>query len=444
MDDTDSRLILFFKATKSLCNFPTGSLTLFELIENSWNVSPLDTMKIIMNWRDCRNGKGCHESLAALVYIEEVYKEWFQANFKIIPEYGSWLDLIKLWHYVNIESKTLIMDFIIDTLENDINTPDHKSITLLAKWIPSENSRWDRIKQPRFIIELCKNLFCINKVNNDIMSSLRKYVISPLRKRIYIVETKICNNQPIDYKYVPKIAMDKYSKIFINRDTATFKEYLKTIKNKEKTSDILLPHDLVRYYLNGNDKNSIIEEQWQVMRTKYVFTNSVAVCDISGSMIGLPMEISIALGLLCLFDNKVITFSEVPELYYIPDGSLYTQVKHMQDMMWGSNTSLEKVIDLALGLSDKINKIYIFSDMPFNQAFGYNFIKKTDSKIIFWNLRESTRLFPVTAYNNIIILSGFSVSILNSITSEDIGPLHIMLQIIRSSRYDLIVEPENI
>ena len=82
--------------------------------------------------------------------------------------------------------------------------------------------------------------------------------------------------------------------------------------------------------------------------------------------------------------------------------------------------------------------------MPFNQAFGYNFIKKTDSKIIFWNLRESTRLFPVTAYNNIIILSGFSVSILNSITSEDIGPLHIMLQIIRSSRYDLIVEPENI
>lgn len=452
----DPRLDLFFKTVRDICKFPLASDQLIDLVDNSWIVDPLDTMKIIINWRDCRGGKGDYDGpLTTLIHIEKMYKDWFQCNFKVIPEYGSWLDLIKLWHYVGEDSKNLIMDHIIETLESDFNASENESTTLLAKWIPSENSKWDRIKQPRFIIEMCRNLFQVIIVKNDHIRKLRKDVIAPLRKRIDIVETRICQNQSINYEHVPSVAMNKYKSIFISRDATGFMEYLEKVKNNEAKINVgqLFPHNLVRQYLKIDSKEDpVIEEQWRTMKEKYVFSNSIAVCDVSGSMEGTPMEVAIALGLLCLFNNRLITFSEVPELHYVPDGSLFSQVNNVKNMTWGSNTNFKGVMDLVLGLSTgNIERVYVFSDMQFDQAMGHTNMSLMKSKfkqanikmprIIFWNLRGSTKDFPATCMDNVVLLSGYSPSLLNSITNEDISPLQIMLQIIRSPRYDLIKKP---
>lgn len=451
----DPRLDLFFKSVNKSCEFPYESKYINDLIEKSWEVSPLDTMKIIMNWRDCRGGKGDNNSsISALLYIESKYPKWFQTNFETIPEYGSWLDLIKLWHYVSKNTKNLIMSFIIDTLDSDIMKPKNESVTLLAKWIPSENSKWDRIKKPRFIIELCKDLFQTDQVSSDLICILRKDILTPLRKRIDIVETNICQMQPIAYENVPSLAMNKYKKVFLNRDPIGFNEYLGKVIKKEKTinSSQLFPHDLVRQYLNGLPEDTVIEEQWLNIKKKYEFINSIAVCDVSGSMEGTPMEVSIALGLLCLCENRLITFSEIPELHFVPNGSLYSQVQSVKNMMWGSNTNFEAVMNLVLGLSVVIERVYIFSDMQFDKAMGHtniDFMKKKFSKakltmpqIIFWNLRGSTKDFPATSEDNIIILSGYYPSLINFINNTNINPLNVMLNIINDPRYDFVVSPQ--
>lgn len=451
---TDHRLNLFFKTVRDICDFPYGTDRLFDLIENSWLVDPLDTMKIIMNWRDCRGGKGDQDGpLSALIYIESNYNDWFNANFKVIPEYGSWLDLIKLWHFVGTESKNLIMYFIVDTLESDVEKSENESVSLLAKWIPSENSKWDRIKKPRFILELCRNLFHTENVNSYNICTLRKNILTPLRKKIDIVETRLCQRQPIIYQTVPSLAMHKYKSVFMHRDAIGFREYLSRVKTGESKINAgqLFPHDLVRQYLHGLEEDPVIEEQWRVIKEKYVFTNSIAVCDVSGSMDGTPMQVAIALGLLCLYDNRLITFSEIPELHYVPDGSLYSQVQNVKDMMWGSNTNFEGVMNLVLVLSKSIDRVYVFSDMQFDQAMGYSNMDLMKKKfrqanlkmpqIIFWNLRGSTKDYPAVCTENVVMLSGYSPTLLNFITDMEINPVKLMLQIIRSPRYDLIQSP---
>lgn len=451
---TDHRLNLFFKTVRDLCEFPYGSDRLFDLIENSWSVNPLDTMKIIMNWRDCRGGKGDRDGpLSALIYIENNYTEWFNVNFKIIHEYGSWLDLIKLWHFVSKDAKDLIMDYIIDTLENDVKKMENESVSLLAKWIPSENSKWDRFSKPRFVLELCRNLFHVEKVTGEHIRILRKIILTPLRKKIDIVETRICQRQPVDYEKVPSVAMNKYKHVFLSRDATGFKEFLTRVKSGESKINAgqLFPHDLVKQYLHGSPEDPVIEEQWRVIKEKFVFTNAIAVCDVSGSMDGTPMEVAIALGLLCLCNNRLITFSEIPELHFVPDGSLHSQVQNVKNMIWGSNTNFEGVMNLVLGLSTNIERVYVFSDMQFDQAMGYTNMELMKKKfiqanmkmpqIVFWNLRGSTKDYPAICTENVVMLSGYSPSLLNSITSTDINPLNVMLQIIRSPRYDLIISP---
>lgn len=456
MINIDYRINLFYRTVEDMYEFPNGSVYLFDLIDKSWKINPLDTIKIIFNWRDCREGKGnCDGALSSLLYIEYQYTEWFECNFKNIPKYGSWLDLIKLWHFVNYDkSKDSIMDFLIDTLENDLKKlENNEEITLLAKWIPSENSKWDRIKQPRFIIELCKNLFCINKVSNDHIRELRKNILSPLRKKIDLIETRICKGQHIDYEKVPSNAMNKYKKIFIKRDAFNFIKYLEELKPKEYITNFneLYPHDLVKQYLDGHPEDPIIEEKWIIMKERYKFTDSVAVCDVSGSMHGLPMCISIALSLLCLHNNRLITFSEIPEIHYVPDGSLYSQVQSVKDMMWGSIINIEYTMDLILKHFTDIKKVYIFTDMYISKAINDVKIENIKEKyiisniklpqIIFWNLHDSQKNDPIIN-DHIILLYGYSTSILKCIEKNNINQLNLMLNVINSSRYDVIKSPE--
>lgn len=167
------------------------------------------------------------------------------------------------------------------------------------------------------------------------------------------------------------------------------------------------------------------------------------------------------MGLLGLFENKLITFSENPTLHYVPDDSLYCQVQNVSKMPWGMNTNFEKVMDLIIGLShrseeQRIEKIFVFSDMQFDQAFRnadkthFETLKKRFEEaqlkmpqIIFWNLKGNTDDFPVKSdERGVILLSGYSPSMLNNIlNNQEMTPLSFLLTILNSPRYDRIQEP---
>jgi hypothetical protein len=272
----------------------------------------------------------------------------------------------------------------------------------------------------------------------------------------------------IEYSSVPSVAMNKYKKAFRRNDKERFQEFLTKVANGETkiNASQVYPHDLVRQYLTATKEDPVIEAQWKVIKEKAqqtgAFNDSIVVCDVSGSMEGTPMEVAIALGLLGLFENTLITFSEEPTLHRVPEGSLYEQVKNVRHMKWGYNTNFERVMDLVLGLcfrdpSKAIKRIYIFSDMQFDAAMGgrnldthfVNVQKRFAAadlempQIVFWNLRGETKDFPVSFdQKGVVLMAGYSPSLLNSLLDgEDITPLSIVQNIISSPRYDLVKAP---
>ena len=83
---------------------------------------------------------------------------------------------------------------------------------------------------------------------------------------------------------------------------------------------------------SASEEKTVAELQWKRMvddmTKKGKLTNCIAVCDVSGSMNGTPMEVSVALGLLVSelseepWKGHVITFSHNPQLHLIEGSNL--------------------------------------------------------------------------------------------------------------------------
>lgn len=479
-----ARVDFFFKLTRDIIQ----NIKFEEWLFASWNESPLDTMKIIFNSRDCRGGKGDRKPfLAAMHIISDNYPKWFEANYKFIPNYGRWLDLIELYNLLHNEHhKKLIVEHLVFQLKEDHNQMGWgEFISLLAKWIPTENKKHDRVSDIND--QICKHLFNVKVVNSFIMARYRKEYISPLRAYIQLCETYMCTNQwdTIKYSHVPSLAMKKYRKAFEKHSPEQFKQWLEDVKNKKQkiNASQVYPHELVRTYLNSiryifqfSKKDEVIEEQWKaiVENTKKLgtFSNSLAICDVSGSMEGVPMEVSIALGILVSscsiepFNDILITFSEQPTFVNLTSSNtLIEKVHTVSKMNWCMNTDFEKVFKMILQKAKEENltqevmpkTLYVFSDMQFDEAdnntrTNFENIKQLYEasgykmpQLIFWNLRSNnTQDMPLT-YNEkgVALLSGYSPSLLKSILNgKDITPYSIMRNIIDDERYNLICIPQ--
>ncbi|KAG2330317.1 hypothetical protein Bca52824_001497 [Brassica carinata] len=192
------------------------------------------------------------------------------------------------------------------------------------------------------------------------------------------------------------------------------------------------------------------------MRTKGSLTNCIAISDVSASMTGTPMEVSVALGLLVSelseepWKGKLITFSETPQLHLVKGDDLRSKTQFVRDMDWGANTDFQKVFDLILKVAvdgklkpeEMIKRVFVFSDMEFDEASSssrYNrrksswetnyevIVSKYKEKgyggvvpeIVFWNLRDS-KSTPVTrSEKGVALVSGFSKNLIKMFLDND-------------------------
>jgi hypothetical protein len=450
----DPRLNLFFKLVRDI-----DDKHLFPLLDQSFAEFPLDTMKILMNGRNCRGGKGDYRCfISALAHLDKTSPEWVQANIDILPEVGRYQDLVKLWHAAsNHETRAQIMTYVADLLTKDkeqltANGAEAK-ISLLAKWIPSEGYKLDGHRS--FTRALCKKLFG-GAAKSAQFKALRTEYLAPLRKHLNIIETNLVQKtyEKIEYSHVPSVAIKRYKKTLTKNDSERFTAYLDQVKagKKKINAGQVYPHNLVHEYLCNYhpQPDPVLEEQWKVIekdvRASGAFDNSLVICDVSGSMDGTPMEVAIALGILGKNRGRIMTFSDKPAIVTIPDGTLQAQVKAVQGIAWGYNTDFAKVMDLVIKLDDPIETIFVFSDMQFDEAFGntthfegwknkFRLNEKVMPKIVFWNLRGNTGDFPVSSNeHNVVMLSGYSPSLIKSVmTKTEITPLGIMLEILASA-----------
>lgn len=482
----DARVNLFFKLTRDAYTNPK----FYEWIDESMKVSEKDTLKILFNGRDCRGGKGDRKTfINAMAYISEKYPRLFRINAEIIPVYGRYRDLIELYDKIeDTFQRSYIIKILKDQFELDSrNLNSNKSISLLAKWFPSENKKWSL--RTDIYTEMCKVLFLTATVTHYHLKRLRTEYLTPMRKRINIVENHMCMNNwdAIKLSEVPSIAINKFRAALTRHLPYKFYQWIQDVRQgKSKINSAqMYPHQLVNYYLNGGEYDDVIEEQWKnLVKTTDAFgtfDNCLAICDTSGSMAGVPLQVSVALGILISsvatepFRNKIITFSTHPVLHNIPDTltTLKQKVFNVKSMHWEMSTNLEAVFYLILNTAKTFGvtqenmpkKLYIFSDMQFNEATSYrnyygqvipnvtnheNIVNKyteagyTVPEIIYWNLRSNTTTdFPVKSdQEGVSLLSGYSPSIIKNIMKcAKMTPYNVMREVIDDDRYSLIAAP---
>uniref|UniRef100_A0A1J3K473 DUF2828 domain-containing protein n=1 Tax=Noccaea caerulescens TaxID=107243 RepID=A0A1J3K473_NOCCA len=403
-----------------------------------------------------------------------------------------------------------IADLFADLLKSDLkylNSNEVNKIGLASKWCPSVDSSYDKTS---LICEaIARRMFSRDEYEGieeahyvyRIRDRLRKQVLVPLHKALELPELSMSAKEwnLLKYNRVASVAMKNYKKLFEEHDSERFTQFLEDVKSgKEKiAAGALLPHEIIKQ-LEEDDSGSevgaeVAELQWarmvDDMAKKGKLKNSLAVCDVSGSMSGTPMEVCVALGLLVSelndepWKGKVITFSENPQLHVVTGSSLREKTRFVREMDWGMNTDFQKVFDRILevavesNLTDDqmIKRLFVFSDMEFDDATGNRHSElrysmsleerlkmrkqlakekwETDYEVVqrkykergfenvpemvFWNLRDSSATPVVANQKGVALVSGFSKNLLTLFLEEGgiVSPDDVMWLAIKGEEY---------
>lgn len=485
-----------------------------QFLEKCWAINPQKTVAVIFNGRDRLKGKKEKTvSNQAMLWLREHKPYSYMNNITTyVNKYGRWKDLLYICYENNADSmihKNYELTLFAEKLREDLSelkiqeireaaaeeadadteksskssSKKMNSVSLCAKWAPSENDRNDSRKQ--FAKKIASILY--DKEDSKKMEKYRKEYLVPLRKQINIVETLMCNNEwdKINYEGVPGVASRRLHKAFSNHDSDRYCDYLASVRSGDAKINVtgILPHELANYYVNLRntqdeyEENETIELLWRTIvdnvKGSGVLGNSLAIIDLSGSMFSasngsIPAQVAIALGIITsqcckgMFKNKFITFSANPELVsLIPDAeyaeytekgiepSLYTCFKSLVNVDFGYNTDFVKCCEMIIkyGREHNINdedmpkKLFIYTDMQFDEAITetegkenntieilYKTIVKmfkaadyTPPKFIFWNLNSSHKeSFPVNCKTEgTAMISGFSEQLLKIFMTYD-------------------------
>jgi len=410
---------------------------IINVFVKAYNEDPNLAVKCLFWARDVRGGAGERRFFQVIMkYISENYPSVFEFNIRLTPEYGYWKDVFSV-----LTPNRTVLDWISEQLNNPNNG-------LLAKWFP---------RRGVWFSSMHKHLGMTPK-------EFRKMIVEKTK----VVETAMCNKEwdAIEYSKIPSQAFQKYKRAFSRNDESRFNNFISAVVKGEAkvNSSTLFPYQLYQSYIKGLDKNSVLA-QW-INLPDYVGEGSfLPVCDVSGSMLGLPMEISVSLGVYLsernkgLFRDAFITFSEDPKLQYLT-GNVIERFNQLSRAEWGMSTNLQAVFDLVLNKaieyrlsqSDLPETILIISDMEFNSACRNrtNFEVIQDKfeaagykmpKLAFWNVNGREGNVPVSAdTKDVALISGASPAIVkNVLAGKDFTPKGIMLETLLSERYEKIL-----
>ncbi|KAK6343672.1 hypothetical protein TWF730_011262 [Orbilia blumenaviensis] len=328
-------------------------------------------------------------------------------------------------------------------------------------------------------------------------SYLQRWFLTPLRAHSKCPEPLMSAKKwgDINYSRVPSLSMSLNAPKFLKHDYERFSRHLfdVSVGKKSISGATLLPHEilmrLVDYETNlgfldiekaeSNDgvdryKKKFLEAQIMVasaqwntlverLRDSGGIENSIAICDVSGSMGTLndyknrkdPQPIFPALAMTILlsilgkppFNGGFITFSQEPEYVKLNDlAQLTTNMKMMLETSWGMNTDLQKVFtELLLPLAkqhkvkkeDMIKRLFIFSDMQFDEGTAekyeknkswettHDIIKKEYEaagydvpEIVYWDLGNQDTVEIHANREGVALMKGFSAGMMKVFLGE--------------------------
>ena len=436
-----------------------------KLFALAFKEDPETATRILFNARDIRGGQGERE------VFRNLFKDLVSENSEIgeklvelIPVYGRWDDLLVL---ENTSAWGRVQYIILEQLRKDeVALTAGENVSLLGKWMPSINASSADSKRlgRRFAQLLGKN-----------EREYRKF-LTALRSRIKIVEQKMCSKEwsEIDYEHLPSRAGFMYRKAFAKQDATRYAEYLSAVEKGDKkiNAGTIYPYEIVENYLyKGASNDKTIDLMWEAL-PNYMEgqeLNGLVVADVSGSMMGTPMAVSISLAMYIaerntgIWKDKFITFSESPEVQTIVGKTVGDRIRNLSSSAWGFNTDLRAVFESVLnaGIKNDVpeaempKKLIIVSDMQFDRACASN--KRTNfeqiekmyhkagyemPQLVFWNVNAIGGNVPMTIHDTgTCLVSGCSPSILKSVLGgKVITPVDVMRDAVYTERYAPIGE----
>lgn len=409
---------------------------------------------------------------ACLNWLAINHPEIVNKNMALIPyfnRFDSWFEL------VGTKCEDKMWDNLTGVFVNDINAMKAGvPISLLAKWMPSENAS----------SIVTKSLAKIAMKKLGFKPREYRKLLTKMRSYIGIVEQKMSSNdwKSIDYSKVPSYAMHNYMSAFAKHDYEGFNNYLNKVKKGEAkiNSSVLFPSDLVSKYLghygwnyhNLNSYNEAVEAQWNAL-PNYLSNpiNALIMADISDSMFGngkSPIHSSVGLAIYFaqhnhgIFHNKYMTFNNDPKFIELNEGaSLYENVSKVANSGMGFNTNLYKafvkILDMAIEYNipneDMPKALIVISDMEIDSystnGKDWSFINLVKQmynangydlpKCIMWNVQSRHDVFLAHS-TEAIFVSGQSASIFKSICDniDSKNAIDFMIRTLNKKVYSIV------
>jgi hypothetical protein len=465
---SDSDLLDLFAQIGALR--PRTEAEISEKFERAFYENPELAMRMAFYARDVRfGGLGERRTFRIILkWICENYADLAIANIPNITTFGRFDDL---YTYIGTEAEEAMWKYMYTTLTNDYERMlEGKPISLLAKWLKSINtSSHESRKLARLTL---KNLGFHNERH------YRK-VLARMRDYLNVAEHRMSAQEwdKINYSQVPAYAIKNYGSAFAKHDYERWNQYLKDLQKgtTKVNAGTLYPYDLVhqymnRYYGDSYGPNTLTEAQWKAL-PNYVGdgANVMVMADVSGSMMGRPMETSIGLAAYFAqhnhgpFAGLFLTFTDIPRYIHVrSDDKLYTMINKIRQNV-GYNTDLDKAFNLILDTAlnnhvpqeDLPRALVVVSDMEIDsyvRYHGLDFVKTWRERfkaygyelpqLVLWNVEARNDTFLTKmATKGVTFLSGQSASTFKSLidTLNCKSAYEAMVKVLMNPAYDVVV-----
>lgn len=494
------------------------------LLNDAIKTSTLEDLAVLtFHTRDILEGKGERDLFYTMFHeLYEKSPSEMLKTMKEIPNYGGWFDFQKLIsHGVEHDylpkprtesdsqmKKTLRAELIVKEAvklySNKIiedSTKEH-DLSLAAKWVPREG------KRNGWLGELVAENMYPNLTDSSKLKEARK-TISAINTRLDTVEQKMCHDKEskhhfadIEPSHVPSRCLKMKRKAFLNENKDgyirdeydmdrmmcrnRFLEHVnKAIRGESSVHGRrLMPHEFIVALERNSTQTDrdTLQAQWNDLRQsvldKGTLGKTVVMCDFSGSMEGMPMNVSKGLGLLCsecthpAFRDRMLTFDSNPTWHNVSKyNSLYERIQSFQGVSQGTSTNfqaavnliLNQLIDAKVPVGEEPDVLLVLTDMGWDQANNDNNkfethidrIKKQFASagkwnvptIVIWNISGKFQEYHHEAETpGTCTISGWSSTILKYIMSGEnikeklktLTPLSMMREVLNDERYDAI------
>ena len=446
-----------------------------RLFITSYEEDPLYTMKWLMYVRHIKFGLGERDVFRMmLTKIGDLHPE-MALHFIIGTElwnYGRWDDVLRIFFDT---TSTILHDGLGELIANQfirdvMGCGLGDSISLLAKWMPSNNTSSKQKRSEAVILQSLLHL------------SAREYrkILSRLREYLSVVDRQASLNQwnDINYNHVPSKANLKYRNAFLKHDEERRKAFLTSLQKGDDAVKInansMYLYDIVQAYVEKRGYwgeilkpyDETLEQLWNAQEAPKDYEDILIIRDGSASMCQhltgnssvTALSVADSIALYCSqhnknesFRNRFITFSNRPQMVDISMcQTLRDKLRRLHRFDDYSNTDIEATFDLILDTAVKKHlrqdelpsACLIISDMQFDQAtkhednttviescrHKFEALGYTIPRLIFWNVSVyAHNTIPVQMHpSGVILVSGFSKSIVDMVVSREVNPERVL------------------